>query len=232
MSKYSFQNPLKHPTFVCPHCSEIASHRWNYVYGPYWRQGHSNQTDIEYADPEYTFGPEKPTNPFEEGWLQGIIQAACSKCDSPTYWLKSMEGDELQVYPMNFSNYPRPHEDMPEHIRNTYIEAGSVLHLSLGASAALSRLTLENLLAHIGYDQGTLFNRIEKICANQDISSILRKKLDIVRLIGNKGTHVGSISFTEKPDTPILLLTIINDIVDDLITKPKSLASLEALVKD
>ncbi len=219
MPNYLFESHDKHPTFTCPHCFQISSHRWQFAYGPLG------------TTPSFkSSNPEKPKHPFNDNLL-GIIKTMCSKCDGPSYWLRSKNGEELQVYPSNSTNYPQPHEDMPEHIRNTYIEAGSVLHLSLGASAALSRLTLENLLAHIGYDQGTLFNRIEKICANQDISSILRKKLDIVRLIGNKGTHVGSISFTEKPDTPILLLTIINDIVDDLITKPKSLASLEALIK-
>ncbi|PEJ99319.1 DUF4145 domain-containing protein [Bacillus wiedmannii] len=223
MSKYLFQNALKHPTFVCPHCFDISSHRWEYVYGPYWRQGQSNQIDPEYTGVEYTFGPEKPTNPFEKGWLQGIIQATCSKCDSTTYWLKSMECDELQVYPMNCANYPQPHKDMPEHIRKTFKEAGSVMHLSLGSSAALSRLTLEKLLVHLEYKNGSLNDKIGQVIKDGEISKRTEKALDVIRVYGNSGAHSGIINLEEQPWVPSTLLKLINLVVDDLITAPKEI---------
>ncbi|MFZ3578314.1 DUF4145 domain-containing protein [Virgibacillus sp. DJP39] len=217
MSKLFNGNTSKNPVFICPHCLEYYSHTWYFVHGPFG------------TDPGTTI-TEKDPDPFGFDNLSGIIQSNCNKCDKITYWLKSMQGDELQVYPMNFENISPPHKDMPEHIKKTYKEAGSVMHLSLRSSAALARLTLENLLAHLGYAKGKLYDRIKDLEDSHDISSVLKQKLHLVRKVGNTGAHTGSISFEEHPEIPKHLLTIINDIVDELITKPKTLEELKKFI--
>ncbi|MCU5128196.1 DUF4145 domain-containing protein [Bacillus cereus] len=227
MSKYLFESNAKHPTLICPHCFKLSSQRWHYKIGPYSRPGHSNQIYLEdTGEVELVVEPEKKRNPFDENNLAGIIVSTCNQCDASTHWLKSMDGDELQVHPLNFSNYPQPHEDMPDHIRKTFKEAGSVMHLSLGSSAALSRLTLENLLKHLGYDKGSLNDKIGKVIADEKVNSHVAKMLDIIRTYGNSGAHSGIINLDENPDVPKFLLDLINLVVEHMITLPNKVDTM------
>ncbi|PEF99668.1 DUF4145 domain-containing protein [Bacillus toyonensis] len=211
MSNYLFKSYAIHPTFTCPHCFKISSHRWEFVYGPFGNTP--------------SFRDAKPKHPFNDR-LSGIIKAMCSKCNVSTYWLKSQNNEELQVYPSNSSNYPQPHEDMPEHIKKTFIEAGSVMHLSLGSSAALSRLTLENLLKHLGYEKGSLNDKIGKVIADEKVNSHVAKMLDIIRAYGNSGAHSGIINLDENPEIPNFLLELINLVVEHMITLPNKVDTM------
>lgn len=227
MSNYLFENQSKHPTFICPHCFKLTSQRWYYKIGPYSRAGVSKQIYLEdTSEVELVVEPVKERIPFDENNLAGIILSTCSKCDATTYWLKSMDGDELQLYPQNFSNYPQPHEDMPKHISKTFKEAGSVMNLSLGSSAALARLTLENLLIHLGYEGRSLNDRIGKVKKDGEISKKTEKALDIIRVYGNSGAHSGIIDLEEEPWVPATLLKLINLVVDDLIAAPKEIDNM------
>ncbi|HFK1791401.1 TPA: DUF4145 domain-containing protein [Bacillus pacificus] len=212
MSNYLFVNQSKHPTFICPHCFKLTSHRWHYIF--------SRHRPPTLAD------PAKSQKPFDNDQLEGIIMSLCGECDSSTYWLKSFMKDELQVCPSNSSNYPQPHVDMPEHIRKTFIEAGSVMHLSLGSSAALSRLTLENLLKHLGYEKGSLNDKIGKVIADGKVNSNVAKMLDIIRTFGNSGAHSGIINLDESPEIPKFLLELINLVVEHMITLPNKVDTM------
>lgn len=212
MSKYLFENQSKHPTFICPHCFKLTSHRWHYIFSR--------------KQSPYLAESEKSQKPFDNDQLEGIIMSICSKCDSSTYWLKSFMKDELQVCPSNSSNYPQPHPDMPEHIRKTFIEAGSVMHLSLGSSAALSRLTLENLLKHLGYEKGSLNDKIGKVISDGKVSAHVAKMLDIIRTYGNSGAHSGIINLDENPEIPRFLLELINLVVEHMITLPNKVDTM------
>lgn len=213
MSNYLFENHDKHPTFTCPHCFNLNSHRWDFVYGPLG------------GVPSIIDKSERPKHPFNNK-LRGIIIARCNKCDVATYWLKSHDGDELQIYPSNPSNYPQPHVDMPEDIKKTFKEAGSVMHLSLGSSAALARLTLENLLIYLGYKDGNLNTKIGNVIKNGEIGKRTEKALDVIRVYGNSGAHSGIIDLEEQPWVPDTLLKLINLVVDDLITAPKEIDNM------
>ncbi|WP_103652639.1 DUF4145 domain-containing protein [Bacillus thuringiensis] len=222
MSNYLFEDEKKHPTLTCPHCFRLSSQGWSYLWLPH-RIGQSQQIDSDSINSNETVNQKKIVNPFNYPRLKGIIITTCNKCDSNTYWLKSLDGDELQVHPFNFSDYPQPHVDMPDHIRKTFKEAGSVMHLSLGSSAALARLTLENLLIHLGYEDGNLNAKIGNVIKNGDIGKRTEKALDVIRVYGNSGAHSGIIDLEEKPWVPSTLLKLINLVVDDLITAPKEI---------
>ncbi|KXY80121.1 DUF4145 domain-containing protein [Bacillus cereus group sp. MYBK12-2] len=222
MSNYLFESYDKHPTITCPHCFKISSQRWNYVYGPFGRTIGSKQIDPEDTDTSISKEPEKPKHPFND-LLEAVIKSTCNKCDTDTYWMKSFTGEELQIYPSNSSNYPQPHEDMPKHISKTFKEAGSVMRLSLGSSAALARLTLENLLIYLGYKDGNLNTKIGNVIKTGDIGKRTEKALDVIRVYGNSGAHSGIINLEEQTWVPSTLLKLINLVVDDLITAPKEI---------
>ncbi|GAB2553595.1 hypothetical protein GCM10026983_21610 [Gracilibacillus alcaliphilus] len=211
---YLFTNDDTQPVFTCPHCIEVQSHRWEYILGPLTLQPHINPND-EKKMLGHTFKDK----------LKGVIKSKCNSCGSNTFWLKSLERDELQIYPGNYNNYPAPHKDMPEDIQKTYNESGSVMHLSLGSSAALARLTLENLLIHLGYKSGSLNDKIKDFVANGFNGPKLQKMLDVVRVYGNSGAHSGIINLDEKPEVPSFLLNLINIIVEQAISIPNNVES-------
>jgi len=161
LTKQLFISNDKNPVFTCAHCFEYYSHTWIYAHGPFGEDIRSAHVPIP-----------KGSHPFDDRLL-GIIKSTCNECNKATFWMKSkkMDEPELQVYPSNFVNYPQPHKDMPDHIKKTYIEAGSVLSLSLGSSAALSRLAFENLLIHLGYQQKTLNDKIQALVAEGGIKN-------------------------------------------------------------
>ncbi|PEA97929.1 hypothetical protein CON66_00105 [Bacillus cereus] len=226
MSNYLFENQDKHPTFTCPHCYQISSQGWKYIYGPNYPRGKSKQINPESIISSTSTELAEDNNPFHHFNLRGVILSTCNKCDSSTYWLKSLNAEEIQVYPSNSSDYPQPHEDMPDHIRKTFKEAGSVMHLSLGSSAALSRLTLENLLKHLGYEKGSLNDKIGKVISEGKVSAHVGRMLDIIRTYGNSGAHSGIINLDENPEIPKFLLELINLVVEHMITLPKKVDTM------
>ncbi|PEO24937.1 hypothetical protein COL24_00880 [Bacillus toyonensis] len=229
MSNYLFKSRDKHPTITCPHCFKISSQNWYFKIGPFHKLEESMTVHSPDGGSTMIAEPEEPEvskKPFDEDNLAGIILSTCSECDATTYWLKSIDGDELQLYPQNFSNYPQPHEDMPKHISKTFKEAGSVMDLSLGSSAALARLTLENLLIHLGYEGYSLNDKIGKVIKDGEISKKTEKALDVIRVYGNSGAHSGIIDLEELPWVPATLLKLINLVVDDLITAPKEIDNM------
>lgn len=63
---------------------------------------------------------------------------------------------------------------------------------------------------------------------NDDIASLVKKgldphvqqALDIVRVVGNNAVHPGLIDWTDNRDTALQLFGLVNEIAEELITKP------------
>lgn len=216
MTNKIFISMEKNPVFTCPHCLKHQSHQWYYIHGPY---GHVEA---------HTLKPTNPRNeldPYEDGVLAGVIKSTCNDCGGNTFWLKSSKDDapDLQIYPSNFVDYPPPHVDLPKHLKKTFIEAGSIALLSPGASAALARLTLENLLKHLGYKQNNLNDKIKEFVKEHPN---LQKTMDVIRVYGNSGAHSGIINLDENKDVPLFLLKLINIVAEQTISIPESVDSL------
>ncbi len=135
--------------------------------------------------------------------------------------------------------YPRaqlggpPHPDMPGEVRDLYEEAASVAPVSRRAGAALARATVERLIKLLDPDAprkaDKLDHRIERIRGR--VSPPVAEMLDVVRVTGNKALHVEddpaelvvlALDDKEGPQLLELLLDTANDLVDELITKPKT----------
>jgi hypothetical protein len=128
----------------------------------------------------------------------------------------------------------QPHEDMPESVRELYNEARAVVGISRRAGAALARGSLERLLKTLDPDAGRV-NLDERIARmGERVSAPLWQLLTALRHIGNKSLHVD-----DEPDEAVtvflgdedagiseLLFAAVNDLVDELITRPKRAAAI------
>jgi hypothetical protein len=94
---------------------------------------------------------------------------------------------EHTIWPL-YATRPIP-ADVPADIAADYLEAASVLNLSLKASAALSRRCLQSILRGQGYSQHDLSKQINAALPN--LPSYIAGDVDAIRNIGNFAAHPG-----------------------------------------
>lgn len=209
--------------FVCPHCDAFCGHFW----------GALGIEALDDRDGAYTapLGATYYDNPLGD---RRIVQeewavSRCQGCNAPSIW----QGDAI-VYPTS-STIPPPHEDMPDAVRSLYEEARRVAVVSPRAGAALARATLETLLPLVDDDPGSKRSfgwRIDRV--SRRVPTQLGQMLDVIRHAGNKSIHPeetpdGVVALVLDPTstgTLEMLFEAINEIVDELITKPARYAAI------
>ncbi|MBB5857875.1 DUF4145 domain-containing protein [Amycolatopsis umgeniensis] len=141
------------------------------------------------------------------------------------------------VFPLARAGAPA-HADMPPEVRDLYEEAAAVTPISRRAGAALARATVERLIKHL--DAGAPANaRLDDRIAllHGRISTPLQQLLDIVRVLGNDMLHVDeqpgdlaviALDEDQGPGVIELVLRAANDLVDELVTRPRTTSSLWA----
>ena len=147
--------------------------------------------------------------------------SCCPHCGRVSMW-----HDQVMILP-NASSAPMAHADMPESLLQDYNEARSLLGMSPRSSAALLRLIIQKLCVILG-------QKGENI--NADIGSLVAKglpvqvqqALDIVRVVGNEQVHPGQLDVRDDPEVAVELFNLVNFIVQDQISRPKTIESLYA----
>ncbi|MGE8036802.1 DUF4145 domain-containing protein [Lysinibacillus sp. NPDC093692] len=215
-----FRNPkYEQPVFKCSKCNLVTSHKTSCVN----ESGTLTPIVNELSSTLDTFDKH----------LHQIFLSICNNCSSKSIWLRSRYGHELKIFPpVSTSDFPEPHSDMPDQVKKTYNEAGEIRMLSPRASAALSRLALEQLLTHLGYTDPTLYKKIESLIAHGNVDTYLAQSLEVVRNFGNSGAHAGEIQLEEDPSITNFLLELLNIIVDRLISHPKRTEKLYNSIPD
>lgn len=152
-----------------------------------------------------------------------LIRAKCTACNYVTVW--SDEADkEVLLYPDLPSDVPSPNIDMPDKIKSIYNEAAKVLKLSPRASAALSRLAIDQLTSELS-DKKSLNDRIGDL-VSKGLSQKIQQSLDIVRIVGNNGVHPGTIDLADNFAMAKSLLELINIIVDNQISQSRRIQEM------
>jgi len=155
--------------------------------------------------------------------VAGYMVARCYHCRQVSFW------ETKGMFFPRMSSAPAPAIDMPANVRGGYEEAQEVLGSSPRAAAALLRLCVQELCLHFGLPGKDL---------NADIAELVRrgllpkvqKALDIVRVIGNNAVHPGQIDIQDDTATATKLFTLVNLVVEIMITQPKHIDALyEAL---
>jgi K+-sensing histidine kinase KdpD len=157
--------------------------------------------------------------------------AQCFVCGGKSTW----RGATL-IYP-DISVAPLPHVDMPDEAKALYEEAAAVVGISRRAGAALARASLERLLKALDIE-ASKNDRLDDYIArvSEKVSTPLAELLTAIRHIGNKSLHVDDESdeivalYLGDVEEGIveMLFEAINNLVDELITRPKRTAELYA----
>ena len=132
------------------------------------------------------------------------------------------------LYPSIDIEIPKPHLDMPEEIAKDYEEARLVFSFSPKSSAALLRLAVQKLCKHLG-EKGKNINDDIKSLVKKGLPIHVQQALDIVRLVGNQASHPGEINFDDTPEIAKKLFVLINEIVEDRISRPQKQAEIDTL---
>ena len=222
----SRQPRLHSERFICPRCNSFAAQTWHDLSYPAKNERGGTSwnpaRDIEIGAKEV----EGVDETYVDTWWR---MSECASCTHRSVW----HAGNL-TYPVQ-SPAPLPSEDMPPAVRELYEEASAVAAVSKRAGAALARATLERLLKALDRDapkKSRLDDYIARVIPNVNVAT--GKLLTLIRHVGNKSLHV-----EEIPDDAIVLLLndddaqllgvifqTINDVVDELITRPKQVALL------
>jgi len=166
---------------------------------------------------------EKGTdNPLE---MPHWESARCAHCGHFSLWFRMR-----QIYPATGSA-PVANPDMPDDIRNDYDEARSIASASPLGAAALLRLCIQKLCRELG-QPGKDLNRDIGALVSAGLDERVQKGLDVVRVVGNNAVHPGELDIRDRPEVVSLLFTLVNEIVDELISRPKRLEALTGLLPE
>jgi hypothetical protein len=130
---------------------------------------------------------------------------------------------------------------MPDDARELFEEAAAVVDLSRRAGAALARASLEKLLKGLYPDEPKTARLDDYIArAIQELSTPLGMLLTSLRHIGNKSLHVEDEQddivalYLGEVDEGIveILFASINDVVDELVTRPRQATALWGLLPE
>lgn len=198
MGKYIEPKYLE-KSFTCPYCDTLSSISW------------SSYDVLEHGR---SFGLYNPG--VNASTTDSLAVSTCASCEAYHIW-----SNDMMIFPRK-SSVPMPVEDMPESVKNIYLEAMEVYPSSKRASAALLRLAVQLLCKELG-EKGKNINDDIGQLVSKGLSVQIQQALDSVRVIGNNAVHPGSIDLDEKSEVAETLFSLLNIIVEQLITQPKKI---------
>ena len=147
-----------------------------------------------------------------------ICITTCDSCRDHGVWL-----NQKLLYPST-GLAPQPNPDLPVDVKEDYLEAASISNLSPKGAAALLRLAIQKLCAHLGGNGVNINNDIGTLVQN-GLPPKIQKSLDIVRVVGNNAVHPGQID-TDSSEIVGKLFILINIIAETMITVPNQIDEL------
>lgn len=197
MYKQSYIPPaLLSDAFNCPDCTVFAKQSWFHLQASQMPNGGG----FQYKNHAFRI-------------------SVCEKCTAPTIWW----GSRI-VFPMAGTAAP-PNADIPEDIAVDYEEARIIAGRSPRGAAALLRLCVQKLCAHLG-QPGKNINLDIGALVIKGLPPKVQQALDSVRVIGNDAVHPGSIDLRDDRETVDKLFRLVNFIADKMITEPREIEEL------
>ncbi len=143
----------------------------------------------------------------------------CYNCKKISVWVH-----ERLIFPQQKIGV-NPNTDLPENIIGDFEEARDILNQSPRGAAALLRLCIQKLCAHLG-EKGKNIDEDIASLVSKGLNPLVQKSLDVVRVIGNEAVYPGAIDLKDDRDTALKLLQILNVIADQMITHPKTIQQM------
>jgi len=188
--------------YNCPYCDAYSQMSWNRLYS-------SGGFGIAY-------GP--------------VFCATCCHCHKATYWIAEAESSAeapssgRMIEPRAVQS-PMPHPDMPKDVLADYQEARSISGDSPRGAAALLRLAIQKLCVHLGEKGESLDQDIAQMVI-KGLPTEIQQALDIVRVVGNHAVHPGEISSDDVADVASTLFSLVNQIVEERISRPSKIRAV------
>ena len=151
--------------------------------------------------------------------VHNLHLSKCYRCKKIAVWVH----DNI-VFPHEKQG-ALPNQDLPDDIIKDFEEARDIVGLSPRGAAALLRLCIQKLCKHLG-EKGENINDDIASLVSKDLNPLVKKSLDIVRVIGNEAVHPGVIDLNDDRDTANELFGLVNAIADQMITHPKAVKKL------
>ena len=123
----------------------------------------------------------------------------------------------------------QPNADLPYHIAADFNEAASIVNASPRAAAALLRLCVQKLCIHLGGMGNRIDDDVAALVKNGLLPRV-QQSLDIVRVIGSEAVYPGTIDARDDLTTAQLLFSLVNTIADQMISQPKAVDQLYAML--
>lgn len=152
-------------------------------------------------------------------FLRNVSVSRCYECDQFSIWLH----DRL-IWPA-LTDAPQPNPDIPAPIASDFREAAAILPASPRGAAALLRLCVQKLCAHLGEKGRNIDDDIASM-VKKGLDVRVQKALDIVRVIGNEAVHPGQIDLNDNRGTAEELFRLVNLIADIMISQPKHIREM------
>lgn len=187
---------LRLKAFNCPHCHVYSHQDWYYLKAASVPDGSGQQ----HSDKRF-------------------MVSYCERCGQNTIWY----GESI-IFPQTSIVEP-PNIDLPEHIKDDYNEAASILNQSPKGAAALLRLAIQKLCEFLGESGKDINTNIKNLVA-KGLPPKVQEALDSVRVIGNESVHPGTIDLNDNREIANRLFKLVNFIATKLITEPKEIDEL------
>jgi hypothetical protein len=154
-------------------------------------------------------------------YLEGWSAARCQRCKG---WAL-FRGDAL-IWPPALGG-PAVHPDAPHIVATIYAEAQAVAPASPRSAAALMRLALEQLVNDLEPGDDSLHDKTGRLRA-RGLDQLVVDAMDVLRVFGNNGAHIGEIDLADDRGTVDSLFQILNMVVEHVITRRKAVETLSA----
>ncbi|MFE5837264.1 DUF4145 domain-containing protein [Arthrobacter sp. NPDC056493] len=218
-----FALPEHHvPRFNCPKCGAFAAQEWRRLSYP---AGQDEMGHQYYEPVRDNIGGD---------WEASL----CAGCDDHSLWL-----DGELTYPADRPGLevPEPVEGMPQDVEKLYLEASAVLPHSSRAAAALCRASLERLSKTLTPEMNPTASLDERlIVLSEKTTAALAKGVQIIRHAGNTALHgardddASVVIYMDGSESDLidLFFVTINELVDELITRPARIQSVYELLPE
>jgi hypothetical protein len=140
--------------------------------------------------------------------------STCHVCGKESLWYE----EELLI--PSGQSFPLPHPDLPAPLQDDYLEARDIAQRSPRAAGALLRLIIERLCPLVGGEGRNLHACIGNLVA-KGLKSEVQEMLDTVRVTGNDLVHGGTFADEDTEITVSTLFWLVNEITDEMITRPR-----------
>lgn len=245
MSKSPSPPSISETAFDCPHCGAFTTQHWHVLYAE--RVSEKERVpSIPNAEMRDRISKAKEMQPemkerllvridkilagqiilestqsgkFVYNNIGNLHLSECYNCKKIAVWVYGS-----LVFPSQRVGVV-PNADLPQELIADFEEARTIVDYSPRGSAALMRLVIQKLCAHLGEKGKSIDSDIASL-VSKGLNPLVQKSLDVVRVIGNEAVHPGTIDLKDDRDTALRLFKLVNAIADQMITHPKSVREM------